>query len=104
MWAAYRDSGLGHFVPFWTRYLPVFARTKEIVDSGVLGDVRGVVCRWQNPRPESMPFTWRDDASMSSSGSIGDLGSPRLRHGAVAAGAGGRPRDSPRRGHHPSEA
>ena len=75
MWAAYRDSGLGHFVPFWTRYLPVFARTKEIVDSGVLGDVRGVVCRWQNPRPEAMPFTWRDDASVSSSGSIGDLGS-----------------------------
>ena len=75
MWAAYRDSGLGHFVPFWTRYLPVFARTKEIVDSGVLGEVRGVVCRWQNPRPEAMPFTWRDDASVSSSGSIGDLGS-----------------------------
>ena len=75
MWAAYRDSGLGHFVPFWTRYLPVFARTKEIVDSGMLGEVRGVVCRWQNPRPEAMPFTWRDDASVSSSGSIGDLGS-----------------------------
>ena len=75
MWSAYRDSGLGHFVPFWTRYLPIFARTKEIVDSGVLGEVRGVVCRWQNPRPEAMPFTWRDDASVSSSGSIGDLGS-----------------------------
>ena len=75
MWSAYRDSGLGHFVPFWTRYLSVFGRTKEIVDSGILGEVRGVVCRWQNPRPEAMPFTWRDDASVSSSGSIGDLGS-----------------------------
>src|SRR5262245_38203988 len=24
MWAAYRDRRLGHFVPFWTRYVPVF--------------------------------------------------------------------------------
>src|SRR5437867_7494951 len=23
MWTAYRDRGLGHFVPFWTRYVPV---------------------------------------------------------------------------------
>ncbi len=75
MWAAYRRSGLGHFVPFWTRYLAVFQRVRRIVASGTLGEIKAVVCRWQNPRPESMPFTWRDDAALSSSGSIGDLGS-----------------------------
>ena len=31
MWSAYRSSGLGHFVPFWTRYVEVFAKVKEIV-------------------------------------------------------------------------
>ena len=31
--------------------------------------------RWQNPRPAAMPFTWRDDADVSSAGSIADVGS-----------------------------
>ena len=31
--------------------------------------------RWHNPRPLSMPFTWRDDAAMSAAGSIADVGS-----------------------------
>ena len=75
MWSAYKNSGLGHFVPFWTRYIGVFGRAREIVTSGMLGEIRGIVCRWQNPRPEAMPFTWRDNAELSSSGSIGDLGS-----------------------------
>ena len=75
MWSAYRSSGLGHFVPFWTRYVEVFAKVKEIVKNGTLGEIKCVVCRWHNPRPAAMPFTWRDDATLSSSGSIGDLGS-----------------------------
>lgn len=74
-WSAYRDSGLGHFVPFWTRYVPVFARAREIVQAGTLGDIRGVMYRWHNPRPDSMPFTWRDDADLSAAGSIADVGS-----------------------------
>ena len=75
MWSAYRGSGLGHFVPLWSRCVPVFARTKELVDEGMIGEVKGVICRWQNPRPDAMPFTWRDDADLSSSGSVGDVGS-----------------------------
>ena len=75
MWAAYSETGLGHFVPFWTRYFQVFRRAREIVSEGTLGEIRAIVYRWHNPRPESMPHTWRDDASLSSAGSIADVGS-----------------------------
>ena len=75
MWAACRDAGLGHYVPFWTRYIECFVRAKEIVESGMLGEIRGIVCRWHNNRPASIPFTWRDNAELSAAGSIGDVGS-----------------------------
>ncbi len=75
MWSAFRESGLAHFVPFWTRYHPLFASAREIVQRGALGDIRAVVSRWQNPRPRSIPLTWRDDARLSSAGSIADIGS-----------------------------
>ena len=75
MWAAYRDAGLAHYVPFWTRYCEPFVRTREVIESGVLGDIRGVVYRWHNPRPDDMPLTWRDDAGLSAAGSIADVGS-----------------------------
>jgi predicted dehydrogenase len=75
MWSAYREIGLAHFVPFWTRYHPLFAKAKQVVQQGTLGDVRVIVYRWHNPRPRSMPLTWRDDAALSSAGSIADVGS-----------------------------
>ena len=75
MWNAYRDRKLGHFVPFWTRYVEVFNKAREVVGSGQLGTIRSFVYRLHNPRPPSMPFTWRDDADLSSSGSIADVGS-----------------------------
>ena len=75
MWDAYRDAGLGHFVPFWTRYVGAMGRARQIVADGTLGEIKGVICRWQNPRPEAIAFTWRDNAELSASGSIGDLGS-----------------------------
>ena len=75
MWSAYRDSGLGHFVPFWTRYLKVFRRAREIVAEGTLGEIKVIYYRSHNPRPVGMPFTWRDNAELSASGSIGDVGS-----------------------------
>ena len=51
MWHAFRDHEprLGHFVPFWTRYVEVFAKAKEIVASGRLGEIRQTVFRWHNP-------------------------------------------------------
>ncbi len=75
MWTAYRDTGLGHFVPYWTRYVAVFRRAREIVAAGTLGNIQAVIYRWQNPRPTAIPFTWRDDASLSAAGSIADVGS-----------------------------
>ena len=75
MWLACRDAGVGHYVPFWTRYVPAFARVREIVREGRLGEIKAVIYRWQNPRPDAMPFTWRDDASLSAAGSIADVGS-----------------------------
>jgi predicted dehydrogenase len=76
MWQAYRTAGtLAHFVPFWTRYIAIFQKAKEIIESGRLGEIRGVVYRWHNPRPASMPLTWRDDANLSAGGSIADVGS-----------------------------
>lgn len=74
-WRLVRDARLGHFVPFWTRYVPVFRRARELVHQGLLGEVRAAVYRWHNPRPPGMPFTWRDDAARSSAGSLADVGS-----------------------------
>jgi predicted dehydrogenase len=75
MWTAYSQRRLGHFVPFWTRYVPVFRRAREVVRQGKLGEVKAVIYRWHNPRPAGMPFTWRDDAELSAAGSLADVGS-----------------------------
>ncbi|MDA1014066.1 MAG: Gfo/Idh/MocA family oxidoreductase [Planctomycetota bacterium] len=72
---ALQDKGLASFVPFWTRYVPVFQRAKAIVEAGTLGDIRAIIHRWHNPRPASIPFTWRDDAKLSAAGTIADVGS-----------------------------
>jgi predicted dehydrogenase len=72
---AVQHAGLAHFVPFWTRYAPVYVRVRELVQQGLAGDVRAVIFRWHNPRPAGMPFTWRDDAQLSSAGSLADVGS-----------------------------
>lgn len=76
LWEAYRQCPhLAHFVPFWVRYTKAMERVKDLVQEGALGEIRGVVYRWHNPRPDSMPFTWRDDPKLSSAGSIADVGS-----------------------------
>lgn len=72
---AVEAQGLLNFVPFWTRYVPIMRRARELIRQGQLGTVRGVVYRWHNPRPLDMPFTWRDDATQSSAGSVADVGS-----------------------------
>ena len=75
MWQAVSAKQIPSYVPYWSRYVPAFRRAKEIHDSGKLGEVRSIVYRWQNPRPLSMPFTWRDNAELSAAGSIADVGS-----------------------------
>ena len=51
------------YVPYWTRYEPKFRRAQELAAGGALGEIKVVVYRWHNPRPPTMPFTWRDDAA-----------------------------------------
>ena len=46
-----------------------------MVEAGTLGEIRGIIYRWLNPRPPGMPLTWRDDATLSAGGSIADVGS-----------------------------
>lgn len=75
MWQAIREAGVGHYVPFWTRYVPIMIRARDLVRQGLVGNIRAIVYRWHNPRPANMPFTWRDNADVSSAGSVADVGS-----------------------------
>lgn len=75
MYEAIKTSGVASYVPFWTRYVPVFRRARQLIAEGRLGTIRNVIYRWHNPRPIAMPYTWRDDANLSAAGSIADLGS-----------------------------
>ena len=68
MWRAIQTANVGHYVPFWTRYVPICVRARELVRQGIVGDIRAVVYRWHNPRPANTPFTWRDNADLSSAG------------------------------------
>lgn len=76
MLEAYRARPhLAHYVPFWVRYTDAMRRARDVVQEGTLGEIRGVVYRWHNPRPPGMPYTWRDDPNLSAAGSIADVGS-----------------------------
>ena len=77
MWSAVRDAGVAHYVPFWTRYVPSFIRARETGrrrrDVGrnpwrhsIAGTIR--VPRRSRTRGGTMP-------SLSSAGSIADVGS-----------------------------
>lgn len=73
--AAASKAKIATYVPFWTRYVPVFLRAKEIVNEGKLGEIKLATYRWHNPRPLSMPYTWRDNPELSAAGSVADVGS-----------------------------
>ena len=71
---AYRDRGLGHFVPFWSRYEPPLVRARELIAGGAVGRVRWFTYRRHMPRAAGSAFTWRDDAAVSTAGAVADLG------------------------------
>ena len=84
MWSAVRDAGVAHYVPFWTRYVPAFARAREIVQAGTLGDIRGIIYRWQNPRPAAMTPASRRPARLPTSAATpttSSAGSPAAKRG-----------------------
>ena len=71
---AFRDSGLGHFVPFWSRYEPPLMRARELIGGGAVGRVRWFTYRRHMTRTAGSAFTWRDDAAVSTAGAVADLG------------------------------
>ncbi len=71
---AFRETGLGHFVPFWSRYEPPLARARELIAGGAVGRARWFTYRRHMPRTAGSAFTWRDDAAVSTAGAVADLG------------------------------
>lgn len=71
---AFRDTGLGHFVPFWSRYEPPLVRARALVAGRAVGRVRWFTYRRHMPRTAGSAFTWRDDAGVSTAGAVADLG------------------------------
>jgi predicted dehydrogenase len=73
MVAACHQAGVPLWVGFYRRALPRFLQLKDILQSGVLGDIRAVVSR-QSQRPptaeqlQSHFVAWRTDAARSGGG------------------------------------
>jgi len=77
---AFRAKGLPLFVAYYRRALPRFVKAKELIESGSLGEVRGVFCRYAEPlRPlTGGALPWRLRAEESGGGLLLDLGSHTL--------------------------
>src|SRR5688572_23623367 len=78
---AFRRRGLPLFVAYYRRALPRFCKAKEIVDSGRLGSVTGVSCRFASAAHRSASLDalgWRFRAEESGGGLFLDLASHTL--------------------------
>lgn len=75
--AAVRESGAKLVVAHYRRAVPLFLRIKELIDSGILGDIRTVQIRmWQAANPVLVADTennWRLQPSLSGGGYFHDL-------------------------------
>ncbi len=80
MIAACEAAGVPLYVAYYRRALPRFLKIKEIIDSGVLGDIRLVTVMVQEPPrvvdPDNLP--WRFDPALGGGGLLLDLGSHML--------------------------
>jgi predicted dehydrogenase len=77
---AFAAAKLPLFVAYYRRALPRFLKVKEIIDSGVLGELRGVTYSYfddQMTHPIE-PVPWRLQAEYSGGGLFLDLGSHAL--------------------------
>jgi 1,5-anhydro-D-fructose reductase (1,5-anhydro-D-mannitol-forming) len=78
---AFRSRGVPLFVAYYRRALPRFGKAKEIVDSGRLGSVTGVSCRFASAAHRSTSpdaLGWRFRAEDSGGGLFLDLASHTL--------------------------
>ncbi len=82
MIAACRSAGVPLFVAYYRRMLPRFLKVKEIVDTGVIGEVRSVnITLHRRLRPAQIDPArpvWRVQPEVSGGGHFVDLGSHTL--------------------------
>jgi len=77
------ETGQPLFVAYYRRAIPYFIKIKELIDSGVIGDVRIVNLKLHHPlKPEeinpSLQFGWRVDPVISGGGHFHDMASHQL--------------------------
>jgi predicted dehydrogenase len=78
------DLGVPLFVAYYRRALPNILKVKEIIDSGMLGDIRFVnIIMQKTIQPDilkeiDVPVNWRVDPEVSGGGYFYDLGSHQL--------------------------
>ena len=73
---AARESDAVAAIGFNYRFLPAIQRARALIDAGELGEIRqfrGTYLQDWLADPEA-PWSWRNDAELSGSGALGDLG------------------------------
>ncbi|MDH5603061.1 MAG: Gfo/Idh/MocA family oxidoreductase [Cyclobacteriaceae bacterium] len=82
MVAACATAGVPLYTAYYRRALPNFLKVKDIIDSGILGDIRMVEIRLHKPlEPDIIThqdFHWRTDPAIAGGGYFYDLGSHQL--------------------------
>jgi len=81
MLEAFKKTRLPLFVAYYRRALPRFLKAKEIVDSGTLGTITSVSCRYASAAHRELQknaLPWRWQAEIAGAGLFLDLGSHTL--------------------------
>ena len=81
MITACEEAGVPLFVAYYRRMLPNYRKIKELVDGGVIGDVRSVHIRMNrpaNPDLDRNPANWRVKPELAGGGYFYDLASHQL--------------------------
>lgn len=77
-----KETGVPCFVAYYRRYLPYFIKVKEIVNSGVLGEIQNVQIRYSSPpRIEdynSKQLPWRVIPEIAGGGYFYDMAAHQL--------------------------
>jgi predicted dehydrogenase len=75
MWRAAAEAGVVHLCGFNYRFVPAIRRARDLIDTGVLGDLVHVRARYLQSWGWDAPGdVWRFDRAQAGTGAIGDLG------------------------------
>ena len=69
---ACRSAGVPLFVAYYRRTLPRFLKVKELLDSGAVGEIRGVIMTLYMPVPDE--FDWHYKPDIGGGGKFVDMG------------------------------